>query len=418
MSSLKLDAKPEELLHLASPKIVRERAARIFERSSDDAPASRLRIRMDKLEVATEYVVAEILRNYPTLQIPPHSRYEHLRAGGRDRIRELDDVIAELGPVERARAKTDLVIVAVLLDAGAGAQWSYTEDGKSYARSEGLAVASYQMFRSGMFSSDAGHPCRVDANRLSKLTADDLRKGFQVSDSNPMVGLEGRAELLKKLGDSCRTQREFFGAAGDGGAARPGYLVDYAFSQAKGDRVSAVTVLRALLHGLSGMWPPRAVVGGVAFGDVWHSPLLGDQPSFETLMPFHKLSQWLAYSLFEPFAEAGLVFYDERELTGLPEYRNGGLLLDLGVLELRDPADATRKHGPDSPLIIEWRALTIALLDRLAARVRGKLDKSESEMPLTQILQGGTWLAGRRIAAEKRPGATPPLDIESDGTVF
>ena len=55
-------------------------------------------------------------------------------------------------------------------------------------------------------------------------------------------------------------------------------------------------------------------------------------------MPFHKLSQWLTYSLLEPFGWAGVAVTDLDELTGLPEYRNGGLLLDTGVLRLRDPA--------------------------------------------------------------------------------
>jgi hypothetical protein len=55
-------------------------------------------------------------------------------------------------------------------------------------------------------------------------------------------------------------------------------------------------------------------------------------------VPFHKLSQWLAYSLVEVFEEAGVPVHGLDELTGLPEYRNGGLFLDLGVLALRDPA--------------------------------------------------------------------------------
>ena len=43
-------------------------------------------------------------------------------------------------------------------------------------------------------------------------------------------------------------------------------------------------------------------------------------------MPFHKLSQWLAYSLIEPLEEAGIAVTGLDELTALAEYRNGGLL--------------------------------------------------------------------------------------------
>ena len=74
-------------------------------------------------------------------------------------------------------------------------------------------------------------------------------------------------------------------------------------------------------------------------------------------------------------------------------------------------------HRPDSDLIIEWRGLTVALIDEIAEEVRIKLERPDIE--LAQILQGGTWAAGRRLAAEKRGVlAPPPLKIQSDGTVF
>ncbi len=106
------------------------------------------------------------------------------------------------------------------------------------------------------------------------------------------------------------------------------------------------------------------------------------------------------------------------ELTGLAEYRNGGLILDRELVTLRNPALAEEFHRPDSELIIEWRALTVVLLEEIASRVRTRLGKSEDQMPLARVLEGGTWWAGRRAAAEKREGGGPPLKIISDGTVF
>ena len=50
------------------------------------------------------------------------------------------------------------------------------------------------------------------------------------------------------------------------------------------------------------------------------------------LVPLHKLSQWLAYSLIEPLIEAGFSITEIDGLTGLAEYRNGGLFIDAGVL--------------------------------------------------------------------------------------
>ena len=90
-------------------------------------------------------------------------------------------------------------------------------------------------------------------------------------------------------------------------------------------------------------------------------------------------------------------------LTGLAEYRNGGLFLDCGVIEPRDPALLQRPLDALSEPVVEWRALTVALLDRLAVRVRERLGKSADEFPLARVLEGGSWAAGREIAVERRP---------------
>ena len=134
-------------------------------------------------------------------------------------------------------------------------------------------------------------------------------------------------------------------------------------------------------------------------------------------MPFHKLSQWLTYSLLEPLEWADVTVTGLDALTGLPEYRNGGLLLDGGVLVLKNLALATQAHTAGDECIVEWRALTVALLDELAPLVRAELGLTAAQMPLACVLEGGTWAAGRALAQRLR-GGTPPLNIVSDGTVF
>jgi hypothetical protein len=104
-------------------------------------------------------------------------------------------------------------------------------------------------------------------------------------------------------------------------------------------------------------------------------------------------------------------------LTALPEYRNGGLLLDTGVIVARDPALLRKTWQACDAPIVEWRALTVALIDELAVRVRAALGRDPTQMPLACVLEGGTWAAGRALAQELR-GGLPPLDIASDGTVF
>jgi hypothetical protein len=135
-------------------------------------------------------------------------------------------------------------------------------------------------------------------------------------------------------------------------------------------------------------------------------------------VPFHKLSQWLTYSLFEPLEQAGVSIALPGELTGLAEYRNGGLFVDGGAIVPRRASVLGDEHEVSSDVVIEWRALTLALLDRTAERVRGLLGLSADELPLAKVLEGGTWRAGRELAAEKRAGGGPPLRVRSDGTVF
>lgn len=137
------------------------------------------------------------------------------------------------------------------------------------------------------------------------------------------------------------------------------------------------------------------------------------------MIPFHKLSQWLTYSLLEPIEQQGIIFDDMHLMTGLAEYRNGGLFVDKGVLQLRDPTiGASLAFSPGSELVVEWRALTVCLLDMLVEEARKKLNMTAEQLPLAKILQGGTWAAGRIIAGEKRAKRAPPIVVRSDGTVF
>jgi hypothetical protein len=156
----------------------------------------------------------------------------------------------------------------------------------------------------------------------------------------------------------------------------------------------------------------------VPLGDCWRHPSLKRDDASDGLVPLHKLSQWLSYSLVEPLQEAGVEVVELDGLTGLAEYRNGGLFIDMGVLELKDAADAARSWRVDEPLVVAWRALTVALLDEIAPLVREALGVTAEQFPLARVLEGGTWAAGRVIARQRREGGGPPLTIVSDGTVF
>ncbi|MGZ3722649.1 MAG: URC4/urg3 family protein [Bdellovibrionales bacterium] len=407
MSSLQLQ--PKEIDFLLSTQAIRERAAKIFALTEKGKTA--FKFHGDKLKPTVDYVLQVIHKKYPDLNIPFHSRWGHFRAGGVDRAVDFNGMLGEMDALAKARAKLDLVITSVLLDAGAGAEWSYQEEPSKtkYNRSEGLGVASYHMFCSGVMSSDR-KSLRADAAGLAKLTPDELREHFQVTPANPLVGVEGRVQLLTGLAKALGNKKIFK----DG---RPGNIIDYLIAQ-NGKTIPATAILRAVLDGLGSIWPGRLSAGDVNLGDVWIHSQLGKPGTFESLVPIHKLSQWMTYSLIEPIQEASLTVTGVENLTGLAEYRNGGLLLDSGLLTLVNSADGAKAWSPDSELIIEWRALTVHLLDQIGAAVQKALGKTPQDFPLAKVLEGGTWWAGRFLAQEKRPGGVPPLNIKSDGTVF
>lgn len=352
------------------------------------------------LEPAAAEVATVTRQRYPDLVIPFHSRWRHFEAGGVDRRADLDAALAGRDAAERARAMIDLTVVSVLLDAGAGATWAYTESpsNQRYSRSEGLGVASWHAFLGGLFSADPGDPLRVDAAALRNLDAARLGAAFQVRPDNPLAGLEGRAELMRRLGETLSDRGE-----------RPGALFDRLAAP-----VTAHDVLTLLLTTLAPIWLTGNEIGGEPLGDCWRHRAVSGPGDTDGWVPFHKLSQWLAYSLLEPIMWAGVEVREVDALTGLPEYRNGGLLLDTGVLRLRDPGVADRTWRVGDELVVEWRALTVALLDELAPLVCAELG---TDLPLACVLEGGTWAAGR-VSAQRMRDGLPPLKIDTDGTVF
>jgi Protein of unknown function (DUF1688) len=395
---------------LRSARAVRDAAERIFA----EAVAGRLEhfaVRLEALPALARRVVEIARSTYPDLRaVPVHGRYRHFGVGGTDRLADLDRRLAGMTETDKLVCRADLVITSVLLDAGAGPGWSYREaaSGSSFDRSEGLAVASYAWFAAGGLSSDVQHPLRVDARRLRALDLDAVGRAFQVRPDNPLLGLSGRVAVLQALGHALEREVSYFGG---GGEARPGQLAVYLLDRARAGVLPAEEILIALLGAFGAIWPGRERLDGVALGDVWTHSRLGR-------VPFHKLSQWLAYSLIEPLEQAGLRVTDIEALTGLPEYRNGGLFIDGGVLVPRHPEVLAQTHAIGSDVIIEWRALTVALLDRISEEMRSILGLTAVELPLAKVLEAGTWRAGRVLALEKRADGGSPIRITSDGTVF
>jgi len=406
----------DALAVLRDPVTIRLRCLAVTQAVADER-SGWFRLDRRQLGGVADRVASLTLQRFPALDIPFHSRWRHFESGGVARKAELDARLAGRSAAERARSMIDLAVVSVLLDAGAGAAWRFKEGERDYTRSEGLGVASFRAFMAGAFSNDAADPWRVDAAALQRLDSGQLRNLFQVTSTNPLVGLEGRTGLLNRLGEALMAQSQK-----DGTPARPGLLYDRLTAGGRSE-VSAAQVLREVLRAFASVWKSGSMVSGVPAGDVWPHRFAGGDcaagidNTTTGWVPFHKLSQWLSYSLLEPLQWAGVGVTGLDALTGLPEYRNGGLFVDGGVIVPRYARDAAQRWKPGDEFVVEWRALTVTLLDEVAALVRERLGRSAEQLPLACILEGGTWAAGRQIAAERRDGS-PPFQVDSDGTLF
>ena len=99
-------------------------------------------------------------------------------------------------------------------------------------------------------------------------------------------------------------------------------------------------------------------------------------------------------------------------LTGLPEYRNGGLLIDMGLLTLKEEdlqrgLNAYRENAQirgqpnvevvplfsaDDDVVVEWRAVTVGFLDDLLDEVNAQLGLvGDDHISLAQMLEAGSW---------------------------
>lgn len=406
--------------YLQSLEAVRERSLKVFEWVKS-GKSSNFSLDLSKLPQVGDFIAKLILRDYGSFdeaglaKIPPHGRWLHF---GNDRVLSLVERLGGKDADGCLEAILDLFVVGVLLDAGAGNQWSYKDqNGKVFNRSEGLAVATFEMFEAGHFSSDKQFKFRVDAEGLESLTLEQFTQCFQISEKNPLVGLEGRFGLLKRLAEVLKDDSipYFTGSQ----LRRPSNFLTHILKQA--DSKNGIEIDRlweVVIKGFGKVWPEFGVkVDGVSLRDVWSLPM--EDHSQATIVPFHKLSQWMTYSLMDPIKKLSKFhFLNAEKLTGLPEYRNGGLFIDLEVI-IPEDIGSKKEFKVSDPLIVEWRALTVVLLDMVAKDLCGRLGVSPDELTLPMVLEAGTWKAGREMAALLRPTTkNPPISIISDGTVF
>ena len=274
--------------------------------------------------------------NYPALDIPFHARWRHFAAGGVDRWAKLAASAPWPDAASRARSAFDLAIVSVLLDAGAGPDWRYRARRRfapCRAR-KGSRSPPSTCSRSGAFSADPRD--KLARGRLAAC----LHRGLRTRR-----GLPGLRRQIRSSGS--RAARRCCGRSGARSrqhrrsSPRETSAAGRALRPSRRDRRSAPRASTRRIHFGSRAHASRA--------DLAVAPVARRRPARRLLapsgvrrddatnglLPFHKLSQWLSYSLIEPLQEAGIKVVDIDGLTGLPEYRNGGLFIDLGAVSLK-----------------------------------------------------------------------------------
>ncbi|KAI9299440.1 hypothetical protein BJ944DRAFT_172382, partial [Cunninghamella echinulata] len=280
------------------------------------------------------------------------------------------------------------------------------------------------------------------ADALNLISIEALYDGFQLDAHNKLLGIEERLDLVKHLSNVLKSQSSYFGLDT---IPRPGNLIDYLLSHSttiktkKGPLIHLETLWPVILE-MGEFWASQDDKGGSqGLGDVWPCSVLNGQSSPSTnstehYVPFHKLTQWMIYSLIEPMEKLlGATIEGKDMLTPLPDYCHGGLLMDTGLISLKPkelergvenykknamlPGQSKVEVSPmfelNDPVVIEWRALTIGFLEIIADRVREALNMNRSTLSLSKLMESGTWSAGRELAEISRPNThQPPIIIK------
>ena len=265
---------------LLSAKAVRLTSQRVYENVASGN--GHFNLHEEKLPELAETVCTVIRETYPDMQIPFHARLRHFRTFNQDRMAKLLGKIASRSVTDRSKIIIDLIVVSVLLDAGAGSEWSYfeKETGEEFFRSEGLAIASFHMFCEGLFSME--YRRAVEGQALAKLPADSLGHGFQASDDNPIIGLEARARVLNRLGQILVNDAEVFPHQ------RPGDILEHIHKNF-GNEISAGKLLEVVLDVFHGLWTHGADLEGIPMGDAWfYNGFEDDSRDSQKIIVFHK----------------------------------------------------------------------------------------------------------------------------------
>ena len=400
-------------LKLFKPDMVRRKANRLL----DLALAGELEY-VAAEETDLRSVLLNVLEttkeNYPEFQIPPYGVWRDFEESGIDRWGALASARAFETAEEMLMASADLAILGCFMKTGRPENWVFNDPMTETAATgkQASALAAFHMFAAGSFSSDMSDPFRVDAETLISLEPEELAAGLQWDREEDAALLVAMQRHLKRIGEALALRSDLFS---EGEVTRPGILAARLARDSDG-AVSATRLLDNLLEALAPVWEGGAQSDDIMLGDSFrHSALPGDE--VDQVVPFHLAAQEMVYSMLEPFAWAGVEVDGLESLTGPSDETHAALFIKAGVMEIREADKAlTLEEAQDQ--MVEIRAVTGALIDRLAELLRKELEVPADQLPLTCILEGGTSHAGNRILRQDQVIAKKLGHFLNPGSVF
>lgn len=403
---------------LRTTHAVRERCARLLAHARTRGSAW-FDVDEDAMRSSAREVATTIRHDFPRLNVPVHSVWRLLGQDGIDRREQLEQPLQQLTPAERTHARLDFAVVAVLLSTAMGSASPYTEPatGRRLAGEAGRVVGTLHAFNAGLFSSDPQRPFQCDAHGLRGVVTDQLAGVLQVHPPEAQEALGRQAVLLRRLGELLSEQPEVFGEDGRPAGVFDVIVSPYGHGIPHTADVDAHDILSQLLTTLPGLWPGAGQLGGVALGDCWrHGDAGGDGPSREWV-PLHATLQALALSLLEPFFWGGVQVRGIGGLTAIADRPLCDWMLETGVLRLRDERTASSDWTCGDAVVVEWRALSLALMEEMAPLMRDFLGCERSELPMGCILEGVARAADRNRSG-RHPARRSLLRVDSEPALF
>ncbi|WP_321499540.1 DUF1688 family protein [Breoghania sp.] len=406
------DALAHKARILMTPHAVRARANLLLDKALE-GELSHVAVDIGALDPLSDSLAARIRAEWPDLALPFHSVWRRFEAGGHDRFAGLAASRQWPDVREMGRAAFDMALVAGFIGPAAPDGWGFADalTGERYPGADGLAIASLSMIASGLFSGQPLDPLRADAGQLVRVSEDEIAAGLQIDPDNPAMDCAPLARVLRRLGEAVGLRDDVFAQKDD---PRPGGVFDLLFEEGLEGALGASRVMELLCDGLAIVQVGGPALGGIPLGDTATHPSLrgeGIEEGTETFMPFHARLQRLVPDLVEPLVWAGVEISGLEDLTINSDAPAAALLLDAGVVTLCDGPPQGGVIALDAPQAVELRAVTVALFDRLAEKLRLRFEVRAEEMPLAGLLEGAIRHAAGKIALEKRGTLVPMIQF-------